>query len=155
MTAVGNTYFEKPSRDKNINDCQQTGVKFDRTFLKFATVDSNSDNSPEIKDMLKKFQTEEVTEASLYGDFKRIITFVKFVPCIMDCVLLFYEKTLFCLIPTQFFLCLLSSSNRVKAYPGQISHEFNTLNKSKVNLASSLVRTNSLRGSEEQSLSES
>ena len=28
VTAVGITYFEKPSRDKNIDDCQQTGVKF-------------------------------------------------------------------------------------------------------------------------------
>ena len=36
-TAVGITYFEKPSRDKNIDDCQQTGVKFERAFLKFAT----------------------------------------------------------------------------------------------------------------------
>ena len=40
MAAVGITYFEKPSRDKNIDDCQQIGVKFERTFLKFATVDS-------------------------------------------------------------------------------------------------------------------
>ena len=40
MTAVGITYFEKPSRDKNIDDCQQIGVKFERIFLKFATVDS-------------------------------------------------------------------------------------------------------------------
>ena len=43
MTAVGITYFEKPSRDKTINDCQQTGVKLERTFLKFTTVDSFSD----------------------------------------------------------------------------------------------------------------
>ena len=44
VTAVGITYFEKPSRDKNIiDDCQQTVVKFQRTFLKFATVDSISD----------------------------------------------------------------------------------------------------------------
>ena len=43
MTAVCITYFEKPSRDKNIDDCQQIGVKFERTFLKFATVDSISD----------------------------------------------------------------------------------------------------------------
>ena len=27
---------------KNIDDCQQIGVKFERTFLKFATVDSTS-----------------------------------------------------------------------------------------------------------------
>ena len=43
VTAVGITYFEKPSQDKNIDDCQQIGVKFERTFLKFATVDSISD----------------------------------------------------------------------------------------------------------------
>ena len=30
MTAVGITYFEKPSQDKNIDDCQQTGVNFER-----------------------------------------------------------------------------------------------------------------------------
>ena len=39
--------------------------------------------------MFKIFQFQEYTEASLYGDFKRIITYVKFVPCIMHCVLLF------------------------------------------------------------------
>ena len=39
MTAVGIAYFEKPSGDKNIDDCQQIGVKFETTFLKFATVD--------------------------------------------------------------------------------------------------------------------
>ena len=43
MTAVDITYFEKPSRDKNIDDCQQIDVKFERTFLKFAIVDSISD----------------------------------------------------------------------------------------------------------------
>ena len=31
------------SRDENIDDRQQIGVKFERTFLKFATVDSISD----------------------------------------------------------------------------------------------------------------
>ena len=41
MTAAGINYFEKPSRDENIDDCQQIGVKFERTFLKFATVDSD------------------------------------------------------------------------------------------------------------------
>ena len=50
MTAVVITYFEKLSRDKNIDDCQQTGVKFERTFIKSAT-----NNSPEIKDMLNFF----------------------------------------------------------------------------------------------------
>ena len=92
MTAVGITYFEKPSRDKNIDDCQQTGERLQRTFLKFATVDSISDrlnNSAEIKDMLKIFQFQEDTDASLFEDFKRIITYVKFVPYIMHCVLLF------------------------------------------------------------------
>ena len=40
--------------------------------------------------MLKAFQfQEEYPEASSYGDFKRIITYVKFVPCVMHCVLLF------------------------------------------------------------------
>ena len=60
----GITYFEKPIRDKNIDDCQQTDVIF---------------------------HFQEDTEASLYGDFKKIITYVKFVPCIiiMHCVLLF------------------------------------------------------------------
>ena len=43
VTAVGITYFEKPNRDKNIDDCQQIGVKFERTFLKLATIDSISD----------------------------------------------------------------------------------------------------------------
>ena len=43
VTAVGITYFEKPSRDKNIDDWQELGVKFERTFLKFVTVDSISD----------------------------------------------------------------------------------------------------------------
>ena len=43
VTAVGVTYFEKPSRDENIDDRQQTGVKFQRTFLKFATNDCVSD----------------------------------------------------------------------------------------------------------------
>ena len=42
VTAAGITYFKNPSRDKDIDDCQQTGVKFQRTFLKFATVDSVS-----------------------------------------------------------------------------------------------------------------
>ena len=39
--------------------------------------------------MLKSFQFQEDTEASLYGAFKGIITYVKFVPCIMHYVLLF------------------------------------------------------------------
>ena len=39
--------------------------------------------------MLKIFQFKEDTEASLYGDFKRKITYVNFVPCIMHFVLLF------------------------------------------------------------------
>ena len=38
VTAVGITNFKKPSRDKNIDDCQQIGVKFERTFIKFSTV---------------------------------------------------------------------------------------------------------------------
>ena len=42
-----------------------------------------------IKDMLKISQYQDDTEASLYGDFRRRITYVKFVPCIMHCVLLF------------------------------------------------------------------
>ena len=60
--------------------------------------------------MLKIFQFQEDTEASLYGDFKRIITYVKFVPCIMQCVLLFEGKDYLSLIhPTQFFLFLIYS----------------------------------------------
>ena len=42
VTAVGITYFEKASRDKNIGDCQQIGVKLETTVLKFA-VDTISD----------------------------------------------------------------------------------------------------------------
>ena len=84
MTAVGITYFEKPSRDKNIDDCQQTGVKFERTFLKFATVDFISDRliiHLRIKDMLKIFNFRRI--------LKQVYMGVKFVPCIMHCVLLF------------------------------------------------------------------
>ena len=65
MAAVGITYFEKPSRDKNIGDCQLTGVKFERTFLKFAT-----DNSPEIKDMLKIFQFQENNSGKFIWGFQ-------------------------------------------------------------------------------------
>ena len=55
--------------------------------------------------MLKIFQFQEDNEASLYGDFKRIITYAKFVPCIIQCVLLFEWKDSLSLIhPTQFFL---------------------------------------------------
>ena len=43
VTAVGITYFEIPIRDKNIDDCQEIGVRFERSFLKFATIDSISD----------------------------------------------------------------------------------------------------------------
>ena len=43
VTSVGLVYFEKPTRDKNIDDCQQIGVKSERSFFKFATVDSISD----------------------------------------------------------------------------------------------------------------
>ena len=91
MAAVGVTYFEKPCRDKNIDDYQQLGVKFERIFLKFATVDSISDRLKIHlrQDMLNFFSISEDTEASLYRDFKRIITHVKFVPCIVHCVLLF------------------------------------------------------------------
>ena len=39
--------------------------------------------------MLKMFQFQEDTEASLYGDFMRKVIYVKFVPYIMHCVLLF------------------------------------------------------------------
>ena len=49
--------------------------------------------------MLKTFQFQEDTEARLFEDFKRIITYVKFVPYIMHCVLFFFnEKTLSVLI---------------------------------------------------------
>ena len=33
VTTVGITYFEIPSRDENIKNCQQIGVKLERTFL--------------------------------------------------------------------------------------------------------------------------
>ena len=33
VTAVGITYFEKPSRDENIDNCQQIGVQLERTLL--------------------------------------------------------------------------------------------------------------------------
>ena len=39
--------------------------------------------------MLKIFQFQEDPEANLCGDFKRIIMSVKFVPCIIHCILLF------------------------------------------------------------------
>ena len=39
--------------------------------------------------MLKIFQFQEDSEACLDGDFKRIIVYVKFVPCIMHSVLVF------------------------------------------------------------------
>ena len=55
--------------------------------------------------MLKNFQFQEDTEASLYGDFKWIITYVKFVPFIMHCDLLLNEKTpLVLFIPPSSFL---------------------------------------------------
>ena len=88
MTAVGITYFEKPRRDKNVDNCQQSGVKFGKKpSLNLPLILYQTDNSPEIKDMLKNFQFQEDTEASLYGNFKRIINYVKFVPCVMHCVL--------------------------------------------------------------------
>ena len=75
--------------------------------------------------MLKIFQFQEDTEPSLYVDFKRIITYVKFFPCMMHCVLLLNEKTLLVLfiLPSSLLLNLLtirylSSSNRVKIYAG-------------------------------------
>ena len=52
--------------------------------------------------MLKIFQFQEDREASLYGDFKRIITYVQFVPCIMHCVLPLNEKTLLFILPSSF-----------------------------------------------------
>ena len=54
--------------------------------------------------MFKIFQFQEDTEASLYSDF--IITHVKFVPCIMHCVLLLNEKTLLVLFipPSSFYI---------------------------------------------------
>ena len=117
MTAVGNTYFEKSSRDKNIDDCQQTGLKFQRTFHKFSTVNSIS----EIKDILKIFQFQEDTEASLCGDFKRIITYVKFVPCIMRCVLkkkefFFNEKSLLVLFILPSSFCIESANDKVPIF---------------------------------------
>ena len=75
--------------------------------------------------MLKPFQFQEDTEASIYGDFKMIITYVKFVPCIMHCVMLSNEQTLLVLfiIPSSFYIE--STNNKVlifqqqgKIYPG-------------------------------------
>ena len=72
VKAVGITYLEEPNRYKNVDDCQQIGVKFERTFLKFPVVDSN--NSPEIKHILNTCQFQEGTKASLYGDFNHSCT---------------------------------------------------------------------------------
>ena len=69
--------------------------------------------------MVKIFQFQEDTEASLYGDFKRIITYVKFVPCIKHCVLLLcYSIYPVLLILNLLTIRYLSSSNKVKIYPG-------------------------------------
>ena len=73
--------------------------------------------------MLKIFQFQENTEASLYEDLKRII---KYVPVSCTVFFLLNEKTLFVLfiLPTSFYILNLltirnlSSSNRVKIYPG-------------------------------------
>ena len=56
--------------------------------------------------MLKLFQFQEDTESSLYGDFKRIITHVKFVACVMHCVPFLNEKTLLVLfiLPSSFYI---------------------------------------------------
>ena len=56
--------------------------------------------------MLNIFQFQENTEASLYGDFKRIITNAKFVPCICTVFLLLNEKTLLVLfiLPSSFYI---------------------------------------------------
>ena len=43
MTPVGITCYEKPSRDKNIDDCQQIGVKFERIVYCTAALTSLSD----------------------------------------------------------------------------------------------------------------
>ena len=42
MTAPGITYFEKASREENIDNCQQIGVKLERTFTEFVIVNSVS-----------------------------------------------------------------------------------------------------------------
>ena len=54
--------------------------------------------------MLKSFQFQEDNEASLFGDLKRIITYVKFLPCFMFFVL--NGKTLLVLfiLPSSFYI---------------------------------------------------
>ena len=55
--------------------------------------------------MLKIFQFQEDTEAHLFTDLKRTITYVKFVLYIMHCVLLFeWKDSLSLNHPTQLFL---------------------------------------------------
>ena len=34
------SYFEKPSQDESTDDCQQIGLKLERSFLKYVAVDS-------------------------------------------------------------------------------------------------------------------
>ena len=71
-------------------------MKFEEPSLNLLLLILFSDNSLEIKYIGKNFQFQEDTEASLYGDFKRIITYVKFVPCIMHFFLFFFlNKSLF------------------------------------------------------------
>ena len=42
--------------------------------------------------MLKSFQSQKDIEASVEGDFRGIIIYVKFVPCFMHCVFSFYTE---------------------------------------------------------------
>ena len=70
MTAVDITYFEKPSQDENLDNCQQIAVKLKRTFLEFVTVDSISGRLfTWDKRYVGSFHFQEDTEASLYGDY--------------------------------------------------------------------------------------
>ena len=105
MTAVGITYIEKPSRDKNIDDYQQIGVKFERTCLKIRYCDSISDRliiHLRYKRNVKKiFNFRRILRQVYMAIFKRIISYVKFVPCIMHCVLLLTLVVLF-ILPSSF-----------------------------------------------------
>ena len=86
--------------------------------------------------MLKIFQFQNFQFQNFSGgiprqvycrDFRRIIICVKFIPCSVSCAVIFFlnEKTLLVLfiLPSSFYINLptiryLSSSNKVKIYPG-------------------------------------
>ena len=68
MEAVGITYFEKPSRDEDIDDCQKVCVKFERPSLNLLLlIQIIINNSPEIKDMLKIFSFRRIQRQVYMG----------------------------------------------------------------------------------------